>query len=194
MLCVAALALACERQPLEDVCPSVAVGDLVLTEIRGPQSGADSYGQWIEVYNAGAGSIDLYGLTIDILRVDGGSEGRLYVREPNVVLPSDGYAVLGAAEPTRVPAHMDYGYLPDFDRDYYDSAGVTVSACGVVIDQLVYRNITATGSWSLDGAILPPTAVANDDQNNWCIDDAPGTDMTQLGLPGSPREMNRPCI
>lgn len=190
----ATLALGCAREPLNAVCPPVAVGDLVVTEIRGSQSGPDSYGQWVEVYHAGTASVDLLGLTIDVLRLDGGAAGRIYVRESNVILQAGGYVVLGRAESIRVPTHMDYGYLPDFDRDFYDSAVVTMSACGVVIDQLVYRNITQTGSWSLDGAINPPTATANDDETNWCLDDTPGTDMTQLGLPGSPKEMNRPCM
>jgi len=37
-------------------------GDLVITEIRGPQDGVDSRGEWFELYNTTADSIDLYGL------------------------------------------------------------------------------------------------------------------------------------
>ena len=49
----AVVALAClPRDGVPAVCPQVAQGDLVVSELRGPQEGADSFGQWIEVFNA----------------------------------------------------------------------------------------------------------------------------------------------
>ena len=41
----------CEREAMPAICPDVQAGELVLTEMRGPQSGADTYGQWFELFN-----------------------------------------------------------------------------------------------------------------------------------------------
>ena len=101
--------------------------------------------------------------------------------------------MLGRRDPASLPAHLNYGYLPDFDRDFFSSAVVRVSACGVVIDETVYRSLPDAGTWSLSGALDPPTAIGNDDENNWCADPTAGTDPNQLGMPGSPQQRNRPC-
>ena len=77
---------ACDRQPLETICPTLAPGDLVVTELRGPQSGADTYGQWIELYNASGASATLAGHTIQILRLDGGDDGVILVRDHNLTV------------------------------------------------------------------------------------------------------------
>ena len=47
-----ALVAACTRAPLEVPCPDLRAGDLVISELRGEQSGTDTRGQWVELYNA----------------------------------------------------------------------------------------------------------------------------------------------
>jgi hypothetical protein len=60
------LVAACVRDPLADGCPDLAEGDLVITEMRGPQSG--SYRQWIEVYNPSDAPIPAAGLRLEFTR------------------------------------------------------------------------------------------------------------------------------
>jgi len=189
----ALVALGCARDPLDNACPPAQAGDLVVTEIRGPQAGADTWGQWIEIYNASGQDLALAGLAVEVLRIDGGDSWVILVRDHDLLAGAGEYVVLGRRPATNVPAHMTYGYLPDFDHDFPPGAVVTVSSCGTVIDEMVYRNLPEGGSWELSGAIDPPSAAANDDENSWCIDTTPNTSMTELGLPGSPRERNPSC-
>ena len=48
----------CARDPVDAVCPQLTAGDLVLTEVRGPQNPEDTDGPWIELFNATNDSID----------------------------------------------------------------------------------------------------------------------------------------
>ena len=47
----------CERDMLEHICTPVEDGELVISEIRGPQSELDTYGQWIELHNRSTSSL-----------------------------------------------------------------------------------------------------------------------------------------
>jgi hypothetical protein len=70
----AALACGCVRDPIEDVCPAVGEGDLRISELRGEQPddpGEDARFEWIEVENLTGGDVDLQGLVVDILSIDG---------------------------------------------------------------------------------------------------------------------------
>lgn len=58
------LVAGCTRDPVTAVCPTIAAGDLVVTEIRGPQTPDDSNGPWVELFNASGQSIDLEGVRI----------------------------------------------------------------------------------------------------------------------------------
>ena len=184
-------AAACSRPPLEGECPAAAVGDLVISELRGSQSGNDEYSEWIEVYNASGGEIDLAGLVVSISKLDGSSDARLLVRE-SVPLDVGEYAVLGRQLPGAEPAHVSYGYQDDFSGDLYDSGAVALSSCGVRLDLAVYRNLPTRGTLALDGA-AEPSAEANDDAANFCVDDAEDADSDLAGIRGTPRERNRPC-
>ena len=48
---------ACARDPVAAVCPQIGEGDLVVTEIRGPQKPDDLNGPWVELFNASSGTI-----------------------------------------------------------------------------------------------------------------------------------------
>lgn len=184
---IAALVSGCEREPLDATCPDVGPGELVISEVRGPQSTPDALGQWIELYNASGRALDLTGLILRVQRIDGGAQAILVVRRPGVTLAAGDYVVLGQAEDGDEPAHIDYGYLVDYDGDLYDDGGLTAVSCGDVIDQVVYRDLPGAGSLSLDGA-ADPDAQLNDEANAadpasaWCIDGA-----------GTPGERNPTC-
>jgi hypothetical protein len=198
---------ACIREPLPEICPSVEVGELVISELRGPQVGDDSFGDYLEVYNAAGKTVDLQGLTVR-LRSAGGDEVEFFVRE-SVELAAESYAVIGPGLPDERPKWIDYGigwdisggdpdtneYPQDFLND--SSAFVELEACGELIDEAFYDNGTlpTLGTLACGNAENPPSANANDDSEAgcWCIDsdDADGQPLFGVGLPGSPGGVNR---
>jgi len=184
----------CVRDPLDWECPQVAPGDLVVTELRGDQSGDDTYGEWIELYNASGQALDLYGTQLWVQRLDGGAEGRIIIRLHGVTVGAGDYAVVGRFPPAEPPSYVDYGYIEDFSSDLYNGGAVDIMACGVRIDRVIYRDLPSRGTLSLDGAIDPPSAEANDDETRWCQDDnEDNPDPTQLGIRGTPGEGNITC-
>jgi hypothetical protein len=194
---------ACTRDPLDEVCPAVAPGELVVTEVRGSQSGSDGYGQWIEIYNASSGEVDLRGLEIFVRRVDGGADGHILVRTSVLVAAGD-YAVIGRFLPDQLPDYVDYGYQLDcedtssgcdsywFDTSLYDAAAIDLLACDELIDRAIYRDLPSRGTWAFDGDD-PPDADANDVERDWCVDDQEDDNTEQLGIRGTPGEANPSC-
>lgn len=190
LLAPLALSAACEREPRTAVCPDLVEGDLVVTEIRGDQSGTDdTFGEWIELYNASGAAIDLTGVAVRVTRLDGGSAARLVFRREVVVQPGE-YMVLGRFFDFQdtLPGYVQYGYAADFDSSLYDTAAVEVFACGLAIDVTVYRDLPSTGTLALNGAI-EPEASSNDTLDAWCNDqDSGAPDAT-----GTPGEGNVVC-
>lgn len=184
LLC-AALACACTADPAEAICPEAGAGDLVVTELRGEQSGGDSWGQWIEVKNQTGVELDLYGLVVEVTSVDGGTRVRMLVRR-SLPVAAGGYVVLGTPpDGAELPDHMDYGFGADYETasdgtEFPGAGAVTLTACGAELDRVVFDDLPTMGSWSLD------------DAGTWCADTSPGTG-TELGLPGTPGEANTPC-
>lgn len=212
----------CSRPPLGEICPNVAEGDLVITEIRGPQTGGDNRGQWFEVYNASEETVDMRGLRIEFFNLQGArtlAERPILVRSEEFFVEPGAYATLGHHEPNSVPEFVDYSFIVDYftgaenpdtadigfgdeierrPRDLLDAGRIDLSACGVLIDRLRYTELPPQGSLSFDGD-LEPDAEANDDLNNFCTDDAeevlePGEPQMFIGLPGTPQEENAPCV
>ncbi len=182
----------CTSDPLDIECPDVIEGELVVTEIHGPQSGEDAYGEWIEIYNSTSRTIDLSGLSVTITRLDGSTQSKFLVRNATSIAPAS-YATFGKQIAGDEPAHVDYGYLSDIDGKLFDSAAVEVVSCGERIDLLVYRNLPTKGSVILDGSIDPPTAAANDDEANLCLDQIEDEKTEQDGIRGTPQEGNPVC-
>ncbi len=199
----AALLAACSRAPLPWTAAELAPGALVVSELRGDQSGADGYGEWIEIYDDAGADIDLAGVEIELLRIDGSARAIILIRD-SLVVSAGGYLVVGRFAPGAEPAHVDAGWLlpcadapsgcddPWLDGGLYDAAAIEVRAREVVVDRAIYRDLPSTGSWALDGAAAP-TADGNDDETAWCADQRPDGQSTELGLRGSPGEDNPPC-
>jgi len=191
---VSASSFSCSRDSVDWVCPNVDPGDLVVTEIRGDQSGSDTYGEWLEIHNASAESLDLHGTQVRVQRLDGGAEGTIIIRSENVMAAPGDYLVIGRFAAGDEPAHVDYGYQGDFDSSMYNGGAVDISACGVLIDRVIYRDLPSTGTLSFDGSIDPPGADSNDDEEAWCVDDIEDNpDTTEIGIRGTPGEENRQC-
>ncbi|NOZ01256.1 MAG: hypothetical protein GXP54_05130 [Deltaproteobacteria bacterium] len=64
------LSAGCARGPLEAVCPNIAAGGLAVSEVRGNQSGLDTWGQWIEIYNSTAVPVEAGGLVLRLTDAD----------------------------------------------------------------------------------------------------------------------------
>jgi hypothetical protein len=182
------LLVACARDPEEALCPDIEVGDLIVTEVRGPQTPEDAAnGEWIELFNASARSIDLRGITVRFRKKDGSSEVRVIVREATTVAAGE-YVVLGLFLNTMRPAHVNYGFATDFNEDWLGAAAIDVESCGTRIDRSIYDSLPKLGSYSFTGAMAPETN-ANDDLRNWCTNAA----ASGAVFPGSPQQANPPC-
>lgn len=196
VLLVAGSFLACVRPPVETVCPEVTRGDLVFSEIRGSQSGMDTYGQWIELYNASGKELPLGGLVVVVGKLTEETGTPVAVRSSDLRLAAGDRVVLGRFAEDDRPGHVDYGFLADYDGNLPESGWFDLLACGEVIDEVLYHDLPSEGSLGFDGG-LPLTAVANDTEGDWCIDDRParndGGGQTDVGVPGSPGEENLPC-
>jgi hypothetical protein len=161
-------AAACVHTPAEDICPSAGDGDLVVTEIR---KSDDPFGTWIEIKNATGADLDLEGSIVRMLSIDGATDVDLLVRRPVPVAGGD-YVVLGAFVDEDRPDHVDYGFGADFSDELPGNGALSIGACSVEVDRVVYDELPATGTWSLD------------DDGTWCA----GTDT------GSPGSGNPPCV
>ena len=201
LLFVAALTLvlgnaACEREPIEVDCPPVAPGELVVSEVNAAGSLVDDDEQWIELYNATGDDVVLAGAVVRLRTLNGSRDERIVIRSRDVVVPAEGYAVLGNFEDQTElqPAYVDYGYLSDFDGNLPEPVAIDVQACdGLLIDRVIARDLPSEGTLSLNG-VAAPDASTNDEADPrdpgsfWCAD-AETTDDA-FGTPGAG---NRPC-
>ena len=178
-----ALAAGCARDPAPAKCPSLAVGDLVVTEIRGQQSPDDGTPVWVELYNASSSGIDLEGTKIRFRKKDGSSEVDVIVRR-SVSVVAGGYTTLGLVpdDPPERPDYIDYGFIDDFHVGFLPAAAVDVEACGTRIDRAVYDVLPKVGSFSL--GTNPPNANDNDVPLSWCTNATPA---------GTPKQANPAC-
>lgn len=178
--------MGCTRDPAEAVCPEVAEGDLVVTEIGGPQMGNELLKEFVEIYNASGRAVDLYGVKIRFRRRDGSSEVAVLVRH-SVPTAAGSYTVLGRDDDLDLATYIDYGFAPDFSETWLGAAAVDVEACGTQIDRAIYDSLPRTGTFSL--GVTPPTGEANDLPANWCTD----ARMNDGSFPGSPQQANAAC-
>jgi hypothetical protein len=182
-----ALVIGCARDPEEALCPDIAVGSLIVTEVRGPQSPVDAInGEWIELFNASGASIDLVGIKVRFRKKDGSGEIPILVRD-DVNVAAGSYTVLGLFlnDDTR-PAHVDYGFAGDFTESWLAAAAVDVESCGTRIDRATYDVLPKMGTFSF-GAM--PDTNMNDDLRLWCTNGA----MMGTAYPGTPKMANPPC-
>ena len=182
-IAAAALAAGCARDPVENQCPDVSPGDLVVTEFRGPQSPDDGSPAWVELYNASSGSIDLQGTKLRFRKKDGSSEVDVIVRR-SVPVAAGAYATLGLVPDNAAerPSYIDYGFVDDFHVGVLSAAELDVEECGERIDRATYDVLPKTGTYSL--GIAPPNANDNDAPMSWCTNAMPA---------GTPKQANPAC-
>jgi hypothetical protein len=167
---------------------TLSAGDLVITELMyNPTAVSDSNGEWVEIYNDTASTINLLGLEL--------SDDQAITTIDMVVMVAAGeYAVLGnnADETANGGVDVDYDYgsvqlnnsgaqylsiangSGDIDRIDWDNAGVTMP--------------DASGG-SIILSSLEIDATSNDSGDYWCDAASPFGD----GDLGSPGEENAEC-
>lgn len=194
---LAGLTSGCDEPALDAVCPDLAEGDLVITEIRGPQDGLNRPGQWFELKNATDRAIDLRGLELRIRKRDGSQpssefRGVVLIRSAATVPPGS-YFVIGSGFPETMWPTTDYAAGADMEKDIPDDGGVVdLLSCGESVDRLIYDSLPTTGTLQLDGDVEPDDA-ANDIPANLCVDARLSEDPNNPGAPGSPGERNPAC-
>lgn len=188
MLCAGLALVGCVRDPADAKCPDLGEGDLVVTEIGGPQTGSDTLQPWIELYNASGGSVDLLGLKIRFRRVTGSDENDTIVRR-SLVVAAGAYVVLGLDDDAddKRERYLDYGIAGDFHVSWPSSSAVDVEVCNTLIDRVQYSSLPRAGTYSL--GTQPPTATANDLPVSWCTD----TTANPGSFPGTPQKANTAC-
>ncbi len=174
------------RDPETAVCPDIGTGDLVITEIGGPQTGQDTLKPWIEIYNASGGPVDLLGVRVRFRRLTGDEIGAAVVRRKVTAAPGS-YTVLALDLDGSDLPYADYGFASDFHASWPSSAAIDLYACDQSIDQVRYDSLPRTGTYSL-GA-MPPTEEANDFPAMWCTDSTNNPNS----FPGSPQRANIAC-
>ncbi|MEL7377927.1 MAG: lamin tail domain-containing protein, partial [Bacteroidota bacterium] len=168
--------------------PCPQPGDLVITEIfKNSDSDLvpDSLGDWFEILNISAETINLFGLT---LSDDDNDE---HVIDENILLLPGEYAVLSRNADSTINGGFfsDYAFGNDFILGNDDDE-IVISCSGTEIDRVNYDddnfpdNVGA--SIQLDPDSL--TATANDNGSNFCT----GIDRYGDGI-GTPGEANVPC-
>jgi competence protein ComEC len=138
-----------------------ATAQLVISEVMAdPAAVADGHGEWFEVHNRGARSVNLRGY-----RVGSGNDGPHVIARSVVVTPG-GYAVLArdASPRSNGGVAADYGYGASISlangRDWIalrDPSGVTV-------DSVAWRLTSSGTSWGVRDLAAEHAAVGDD---NW---------------------------
>ena len=167
----------------------IGVGDLVITEImQNPAVVADSAGEWFEVKNVSAGTLDLSGLVIR----DDGTDTHAIVGGPQLLVAPGALIVLGnnGNVATNGGAVVGYQYAGVTLGNTADS--IILQAGPLVIDKVAWDNgLTFPkpngASMSLDPGAL--TATANDAGAAWCLAATPYGE----GDKGTPGAANAPC-
>jgi hypothetical protein len=145
--------------------------------MHNPAAQSDSLGEYIELYNAGAGAVDLAGLVVR----DDGSDA--FVIDASVIVPSGAYAVLGKST-SAAPGAVDYVFGTGMTLSNSDDEVVLVLD-GLVVDRAVYdaRFPLAAGK-SLELRTAALDASANDDPGAWCAASV-GLGNGDFGSPGT---------
>ncbi|MBK8237307.1 MAG: hypothetical protein IPK74_17325 [Deltaproteobacteria bacterium] len=186
----AVIAVGCVHEPLPFVCADAAVGELVITELRGPQSTPNSLPQWIEIANVSDHAIALDGLHLRLSYRDGSGARDMVIRRERSIAAGE-YFVFAFVPENQVPDGMDYGLAGEYDGDLYGGGVLLLESCDEIIDKLDWTELPTNGTWALGGT---PSADANDMDAAWCADEhEPDGAMVELGAPGTPGEANPPC-
>jgi hypothetical protein len=169
----------CARAPAPEICPRIEPGELVISELRGPQTGNDVVDPYIELYNASGRTLDLQGVWIRQIARNG-AQHELVIRE-SLKVADGGYVVIGPGldEPN---AWVDYAVgwdipggnaapdeggeaqLPTDLLRYPDGGFFELESCDELIDavEVGVDVLPQLGTLACGNGQTPPDAEAND--------------------------------
>jgi hypothetical protein len=141
-------------------CPNV--GDIIITEImQNPSAAGDPAGEYFEVYNTTTSPIDMIGWVISDLGVDS------HTITSSLVVPAEGYAVLGNSA-TTTPS-LDYSYGNDMSLSNGDDE-IILTCSSTIIDEVYYDggpNFPDPSGASMELSITAMNSVDNNTGSNW---------------------------
>ncbi len=172
--------------------PVAAAGDVIVTEVMyDPNAVTDANGEWFEIYNPTATTLDLAGVVFSDLNTTPDSftvSGRL------LIAPGE-HLVFGrnGTTATNGGVTVDYVYPGGFNLANTDDE-IIVTAGTVEIDRVAW-NETGTPPWPVAvGASIQLNPLRYADDNNapanWCL----GTAAYGAGDLGTPGAMNSACV
>jgi hypothetical protein len=168
--------------------PAVGPGDLVISEIlANPDAVADTYGEWIEIYNSTSAPIDLQGL---VFRHEANDPVAVHVIGASVVAPPQGYAVIGKSTDQTLNGGVAVAYAYPADIGFTNTGDYLAieRADETIIDHTFWASDAPLGaSLSLDPAFLD--ASLNDDATHFCA----GVALLPSGDRGTPGAPNPAC-
>ncbi len=165
----------------DTTCPMA--GDLLITELmKDPAAMSDSSGEWLEIHNTTASTIELEGLII----YDHGTEDWLI--DQSLQLEAGGYAVLSRSSTATTATDLVWSGF-----QLVNSADAVILALygtdgtdGDVLHEVVYDDVdwpdVAGASLSLDPGAFTPASAA--DPTSWCAGQT-AYDTGDLGTPGA---------
>jgi hypothetical protein len=166
-------------------------GDLVISEImNNPTTIADTDGEWLEIYNASGGPIDLQGLAIRHQNpaVDPAAVETIGA---SVVIAPGGYVVLGINGNTATNGNIGVDYVYSASVSLNNTADYVAieDASSTVIDEVSYDEASGLdpngASRSLDPLFL--NDFDNDTDAHFCAATS-ALPMSNFGTPGAPND------
>ncbi len=160
-------------------------GDIIITEImKNPAAVADNLGEYIEIYNTTNAPINMQGF---VLRDDLTANERHTIS--NLILPANGYAVLGLSNNITINGGMVVDYVYDTVNLGNGADGVAIECNGTLIDEVIYD--TGAGATfpngngaSMELALSKYNAADNDLGANWGLATV-AFGAGDLGTPGA---------
>ena len=151
-----------------------AEGVLLISEVlNNPSAIADTRGEWFEVYNPTTEDIHLNGLTISDMD---GMEMHTIVSSMPIVVPAEGYAVLGNNSNIGSNGGVELDYRYDGIVLSNEDDSLTLKFGDVVLDQVMWDDgatMPDVSGRSMQLDILYYDSTSNDDAAYWCAPDEP---------------------
>lgn len=160
------------------------VGDIIITEIMlDPDTVSDANGEYFEVFNTTGTDINFNNWVIK----DEGSNTHLIASDEPVVIAANSYFVFGR----NGDSSQNGGYEPDYVYSSFqltnsDDAIILINPSDMVIDAVVYNEITFPNPTGASMEFSGQSAAENDNGANWKT----STSMFGVGDFGTPDQMN----
>lgn len=203
-----------DTQETTDDAESIRVGDLVITEIMKNPCGvtgmstevngngdeylkidctdpqiADEAGEWFEVYNAGAGDLNLNGLMVhEIDDGNGDTEEEMFLVTQDVVVAAGDFVVFGVSADTSLNGGVDVDVVYDHGsfslKNGADS--IALSNSMELLDVVSFNDDEYPDLKGHTLSLNPTTISAsdNDTGSNWCAASS-AMSSGDLGTPGA---------